>query len=75
MNSDFVCPPLGNPGAPRSAAAPLTAGPACRTVPSAVPRMAGTVLGVGPGVFILALLWVLVLLLCALLSRASGAAR
>ena len=28
-----------------------------------------------PGVFILALLWVLVLLLCALLSRASGAAR
>ncbi|XP_003417476.2 transmembrane protein 218 [Loxodonta africana] len=37
--------------------------------------MAGTVLGVGTGVFILALLWVLVLLLCALLSRASGVAR
>lgn len=44
-------------------------------MPGAVPCMAGTVLGVGPGVFILALLWVLVLLLCALLSRASGAAR
>ncbi|GAB5577223.1 transmembrane protein 218 [Panthera pardus] len=37
--------------------------------------MAGTVLGVGAGVFILALLWVLVLLLCVLLSRASGVAR
>uniref|UniRef100_A0A8D2DB57 Transmembrane protein 218 n=1 Tax=Sciurus vulgaris TaxID=55149 RepID=A0A8D2DB57_SCIVU len=37
--------------------------------------MAGTVLGVGAGVFILALLWVLVLLLCVLLSRASGIAR
>ncbi|XP_016059887.1 PREDICTED: transmembrane protein 218 [Miniopterus natalensis] len=37
--------------------------------------MAGTVLGVGTGVFVLALLWVLALLLCALLSRASGAAR
>ncbi|KAM4828057.1 transmembrane protein 218 isoform 1-T2 [Thomomys bottae] len=37
--------------------------------------MAGTVLGVGTGVFILALLWVLVLLLCVLLSRASGIAR
>uniref|UniRef100_A0ABI7YL02 Transmembrane protein 218 n=1 Tax=Felis catus TaxID=9685 RepID=A0ABI7YL02_FELCA len=36
--------------------------------------MAGTVLGVGAGVFILALLWVLVLLLCVLLSRASGVA-
>uniref|UniRef100_A0A2K5JL63 Transmembrane protein 218 n=1 Tax=Colobus angolensis palliatus TaxID=336983 RepID=A0A2K5JL63_COLAP len=36
--------------------------------------MAGTVLGVGAGVFILALLWVSVLLLCVLLSRASGAA-
>uniref|UniRef100_A0A2R9BT47 Transmembrane protein 218 n=1 Tax=Pan paniscus TaxID=9597 RepID=A0A2R9BT47_PANPA len=35
--------------------------------------MAGTVLGVGAGVFILALLWVAVLLLCVLLSRASGA--
>uniref|UniRef100_A0A2I3H0H1 Transmembrane protein 218 n=1 Tax=Nomascus leucogenys TaxID=61853 RepID=A0A2I3H0H1_NOMLE len=34
--------------------------------------MAGTVLGVGAGVFILALLWVAVLLLCVLLSRASG---
>ncbi|KAG8522297.1 Transmembrane protein 218 [Galemys pyrenaicus] len=37
--------------------------------------MAGTVLGVGAGVFILALLWVFVLLLCVLLSRASGIAR
>ncbi|KAM5246490.1 transmembrane protein 218 [Ctenodactylus gundi] len=37
--------------------------------------MAGTVLGVGAGVFILALLWVLVLLLCVLLFRASGIAR
>ncbi|XP_006892910.1 PREDICTED: transmembrane protein 218 [Elephantulus edwardii] len=37
--------------------------------------MAGTVLGVGTGVFLLALLWVLVLLLCVLLSRASGVAR
>ncbi|XP_044524919.1 transmembrane protein 218 [Gracilinanus agilis] len=37
--------------------------------------MAGTVLGVGAGVFILALLWVSVLLLCVLLSRASGLAR
>ncbi|XP_013366715.1 PREDICTED: transmembrane protein 218 [Chinchilla lanigera] len=37
--------------------------------------MAGAVLGVGAGVFILALLWVLVLLLCVLLSRASGVAR
>lgn len=35
-------------------------------------RMAGTIVGVGPGVFIVALLWVLVLLLCVLLSRASG---
>uniref|UniRef100_A0A8C0WUU4 Transmembrane protein 218 n=1 Tax=Castor canadensis TaxID=51338 RepID=A0A8C0WUU4_CASCN len=38
-------------------------------------QMAGTVLGVGAGVFVLALLWVLVLLLCVLLSRASGIAR
>ncbi|XP_072467583.1 transmembrane protein 218-like isoform X1 [Notamacropus eugenii] len=38
-------------------------------------RMADTILGVGAGVFILALLWVLVLLLCVLLSRASGLAR
>ncbi|XP_052044657.1 transmembrane protein 218 isoform X2 [Apodemus sylvaticus] len=37
--------------------------------------MAGMVLGVGAGVFLLALIWVLVLLLCALLSRASGIAR
>ncbi|XP_004689189.1 PREDICTED: transmembrane protein 218 [Condylura cristata] len=37
--------------------------------------MAGTVLGVGAGVFILALLWVFTLLLCALLSRASGIPR
>ncbi|KAM7050474.1 transmembrane protein 218 isoform 1-T3 [Molossus nigricans] len=37
--------------------------------------MAGTVLGVGAGVFIFALLWVSALLLCALLSRASGVAR
>uniref|UniRef100_A0A8D0H3Y4 Transmembrane protein 218 n=1 Tax=Sphenodon punctatus TaxID=8508 RepID=A0A8D0H3Y4_SPHPU len=37
--------------------------------------MPGTVLGVGPGVFILALLWVLTLLLCVLLSRASGLLR
>ncbi|XP_026513723.1 transmembrane protein 218 isoform X1 [Terrapene carolina triunguis] len=38
-------------------------------------RMAGTVLGVGPGVFIIALLGVLMLLLCMLLSRTSGLAR
>ncbi|XP_034610612.1 transmembrane protein 218 isoform X1 [Trachemys scripta elegans] len=37
--------------------------------------MAGTVLGVGPGVFIIALLCVLMLLLCMLLSRTSGLAR
>ncbi|XP_042331093.1 transmembrane protein 218 [Sceloporus undulatus] len=37
--------------------------------------MPGTVFGVGPGVFILALLWVLTLLLCVVLSRASGLAR
>nr|XP_004670630.1 transmembrane protein 218 [Jaculus jaculus] len=37
--------------------------------------MADMVLGVGAGVFVLALLWVLVLLLCVLLSRASGIAR
>ncbi|XP_057346361.1 transmembrane protein 218 isoform X2 [Manis pentadactyla] len=37
--------------------------------------MAGTVLGLGAGVFILALLWVLVLLLCVLFSRSSGVAR
>ncbi|XP_057346360.1 transmembrane protein 218 isoform X1 [Manis pentadactyla] len=38
-------------------------------------KMAGTVLGLGAGVFILALLWVLVLLLCVLFSRSSGVAR
>ncbi|XP_034865109.1 transmembrane protein 218 isoform X1 [Mirounga leonina] len=48
---------------------------ASRTVRECCSTMAGTVLGVGAGVFILALLWVLVLLLCALLSRASGLAR
>ncbi|XP_075822477.1 transmembrane protein 218 [Microtus pennsylvanicus] len=37
--------------------------------------MTGMVLGVGAGVFLLALIWVLVLLLCVLLSRASGIAR
>ncbi|XP_037697805.1 transmembrane protein 218 isoform X2 [Choloepus didactylus] len=37
--------------------------------------MAGTVLGVGAGVFLLALLWVSVLLLCVLLARAPGVAR
>ncbi|KAG8141439.1 hypothetical protein E2320_007061, partial [Naja naja] len=37
--------------------------------------MTGTILGVGPGVFILAVVWVLTLLLCMLLSRASGLAR
>ncbi|XP_051012137.1 transmembrane protein 218 isoform X2 [Acomys russatus] len=37
--------------------------------------MAGMVLGVGAGVFLLALIWVSVLLLCVLLSRASGVAR
>ncbi|XP_070255303.1 transmembrane protein 218 isoform X1 [Myotis yumanensis] len=38
-------------------------------------KVAGTVLGVGTGVFVLALVWVLALLLCAVLSRASGATR
>lgn len=47
----------------------------CSAYASFLPQMAGTVLGVGAGVFILALLWVLVLLLCVLLSRASGVAR
>ncbi|XP_068094999.1 transmembrane protein 218 isoform X2 [Hyperolius riggenbachi] len=37
--------------------------------------MASTVLGVGTGVFILAVIWVVTLLLCVLLSRASGATR
>lgn len=39
------------------------------------PQMAGTVLGLGAGVCILALLWALVLLLCVLFSRSSGVAR
>ncbi|CAM4615572.1 unnamed protein product, partial [Lepidochelys kempii] len=47
----------------------------CPGKPAAKSRMAGTVLGVGPGVFILALLCVLMLLLCMLLSRTSGLAR
>ncbi|XP_036305270.2 transmembrane protein 218 isoform X1 [Pipistrellus kuhlii] len=38
-------------------------------------KVTGTVLGVGTGVFVLALVWVLALLLCAVLSRASGATR
>ncbi|CAH2320362.1 transmembrane 218 [Pelobates cultripes] len=38
-------------------------------------RMASTILGVGTGVFILAVIWVLTLLLCVFLSRASGTAR
>uniref|UniRef100_A0A8C5PPX8 Transmembrane protein 218 n=1 Tax=Leptobrachium leishanense TaxID=445787 RepID=A0A8C5PPX8_9ANUR len=38
-------------------------------------RMAGVILGVGTGVFVLAVVWVVTLLLCVLLSRASGAAR
>ncbi|KAM9037750.1 LOW QUALITY PROTEIN: transmembrane protein 218 [Sarcophilus harrisii] len=37
--------------------------------------MPSTILGVGAEVFILALLWVLILLLCVLLSRASSLAR
>ncbi|NXI97018.1 TM218 protein, partial [Psophia crepitans] len=37
--------------------------------------MAGTVLGVGPGVLVLQLLWGLALLVCLALSRASGRAR
>ncbi|XP_043846512.1 transmembrane protein 218 isoform X2 [Dromiciops gliroides] len=37
--------------------------------------MSAIVLGVGAGVFILALLWVLVFLVCVLLSRVSGPAR
>uniref|UniRef100_G3WYZ3 Transmembrane protein 218 n=1 Tax=Sarcophilus harrisii TaxID=9305 RepID=G3WYZ3_SARHA len=36
--------------------------------------MPSTILGVGAEVFILALLWVLILLLCVLLSRASSLA-
>ncbi|XP_073441001.1 transmembrane protein 218 [Dendrobates tinctorius] len=37
--------------------------------------MASTVLGVGIGVFVIAVIWVVTLLMCILLSRASGAAR
>ncbi|XP_040182376.1 transmembrane protein 218 isoform X2 [Rana temporaria] len=37
--------------------------------------MASTVLGVGTGVFVIAALWVVTLLLCVLFSRTSGAAR
>ncbi|XP_075028818.1 transmembrane protein 218 [Calonectris borealis] len=37
--------------------------------------MAGTALGVGPGVLVLQLLWGLALLLCLALSRAAGRAR
>ncbi|XP_063799829.1 transmembrane protein 218 [Pseudophryne corroboree] len=37
--------------------------------------MATTVLGVGTGVFVLAVIWVITLLLCIILARASGAAR
>ncbi|KAG9482423.1 transmembrane protein 218 [Eleutherodactylus coqui] len=37
--------------------------------------MASTVLGVGTGVFVIAVIWVVTLLSCILLSRASGAAR
>ncbi|XP_068772898.1 transmembrane protein 218 [Struthio camelus] len=37
--------------------------------------MGGPVLGVGPGVLALALLWALALLLCLALSRAAGPAR
>ncbi|XP_050770000.1 transmembrane protein 218 isoform X1 [Gymnogyps californianus] len=37
--------------------------------------MAGTVLGVGPGVLVLQLLWGLALLLCLALSRTAGRAR
>ncbi|XP_069750583.1 transmembrane protein 218 isoform X1 [Narcine bancroftii] len=34
--------------------------------------MAGIVMGVGPGIFILAVIWVLCLLICNLLSRSGG---
>ncbi|XP_065594695.1 transmembrane protein 218 [Cyrtonyx montezumae] len=37
--------------------------------------MAGAVLGAGPGVLLLSALWVLAVLLCVLLARATGAAR
>ncbi|XP_069805230.1 transmembrane protein 218 [Dendropsophus ebraccatus] len=37
--------------------------------------MASTVLGVGTGVFVIAVIWVVTLLSCVLLARAAGAAR
>ncbi|XP_066564088.1 transmembrane protein 218 [Amia ocellicauda] len=37
--------------------------------------MAGTVLGVGPGVLLIVLVWIVALALCFLLSRAAGAAK
>ncbi|XP_056400234.1 transmembrane protein 218 [Hyla sarda] len=37
--------------------------------------MASTVLGVGTGVFVIAVIWVVTLLTCVLLSRAAGTAR
>ncbi|KAG8434672.1 hypothetical protein GDO86_012873 [Hymenochirus boettgeri] len=37
--------------------------------------MTATILGVGPGVFIIAVIWVVTLLLSVLLCRASGKAR
>ncbi|XP_040287049.1 transmembrane protein 218 [Bufo bufo] len=37
--------------------------------------MATTVLGVGIGVIVIAVIWVVTLLVCVLLTRASGAAR
>ncbi|OCT72329.1 transmembrane protein 218 [Xenopus laevis] len=37
--------------------------------------MATTILGVGPGVFIIAVIWVVTLMLAVLLCRASGKAR
>ncbi|XP_040182374.1 transmembrane protein 218 isoform X1 [Rana temporaria] len=40
-----------------------------------IDQMASTVLGVGTGVFVIAALWVVTLLLCVLFSRTSGAAR
>ncbi|XP_045048769.2 transmembrane protein 218 isoform X3 [Desmodus rotundus] len=61
------------PHPPAQPSSTKTAGP--YLTPTFVLVMAGTVLGVGAGVFTLALLWVLALLLCALLSRASGVAR
>lgn len=71
MKSTYI--PDGSWEGPRPAPRPRAEQSAGLTILS--PQMAGTVLGVGAGVFILALLWVLVLLLCVLLSRASGVAR